>query len=208
LIEFTLEKLLLIVLASVVVVSVILYIYYSNSERKITLSHYWKASKSKLLIEKNVREKFQKHDQKIKAFKHLLEIVITSRNNVQKGLNEIKILVQDISKNLQVSADDLSILKKIGTEIHSLIDNLIQIKAEVRNTLTKDFTKMTDALIAILKQYEDCIHNILYAPQSKLENLEFISHDIQIMEKNYNDIVELHSQLIKEFQKSISEMDD
>ena len=201
------EKLLLIVLASVAIVSVILYIYYSNSERRINLSHYWQASKSKLLIEKNVREKFQKHEKKIKAFKHLLEIVITSRNNVQKGLNELKILLQDISKNFQVSADDLSILKKIGTDIHLLTDNLKQIKEEVSNTLTIDFIKMTDALIAILNQNEGCIHNVLYAPQSMLENLDFISHEIQIMENNYADIVEIHSQLIKEFQTSISEMD-
>ncbi len=197
----------LIVIVPVAIISGILYLFYSNSERRINISHYWKASKSKLLIDKNAQEEFRKHDQKIKAFKHLLEIVIHSRNNVQKGLNELKIVVQDISKNAQISTDDLSILNKIGLDIHSLIDNLMQIKAEVSKTLTKDFTIKTDALIAILNHYEGCIHNILNAPHSMLENLEFISQEIQIMEKNYTDIVEIHSQLIKEFQTSISEMD-
>jgi hypothetical protein len=195
-------------LAPIAIISGILYLIYTNSERKINISHYWKASKSKLLIDKEVQEEFQRHDQRIKIFKHLLELVIPSRNNVQKGLNELRILKQDITENVQISTDDYGLLKKIGVEIHSIKGNLKQIKTEVSTALTKDFSKMTDSLISILSKYESSIQNILDAPQSTLKNPEFISHEIQIMEKNYSEIIEIHSQLIKKFQTNISELDN
>lgn len=204
---FKLEKLLLIVLAPVAIISGILYLSFSNSERRMNFSHYWKANKAKFLIYKNLHKEFKRHDQKVKAFKQLLEIVIAARNYTQKGLNELKILVQEISKNIQINADDLNILDKIGAEIISLTDNLRKIKTEVSNTLTKDFTRMTNILTKTLINYNSCIQNILNAPRSILGNPEFISHEIQIMEEKYTDIVEIHSQLIKEFQASISETD-
>lgn len=155
-------------------------------------------------IDENTRQEFQNNEQKIKAYKHLLEIVVSSRNNVHKGLNELKILLKHFLKETHVDTDDLAILKNLGIEIHAMKNNLIQLKTEKSSFFSENIIIPIDSLIDILNNYTLCIYNIMDASQVTLKNPEFVSHEVQTIESNYKELVEIHSQLIKQFQTNFS----
>lgn len=190
--------------ALIVVFFGILYLIFLKSESKINISHYWKAGKTRISIDENTRQEFQNNEQKIKAYKHLLEIVVSSRNNVQKGLNELKILLKHFLKETHVDTDDLAILKNLGIEIHAMKNNLIQLKTEKSSFFSENIIIPIDSLIDILNNYTLCIYNIMDASQVTLKNPEFVSHEVQTIESNYKELVEIHSQLIKQFRTNFS----
>ena len=198
------EKLLLIIPAIIIVFFGILYLTSLNSERKINLSLYWRTSKAKIPIDGNIRQEFQKDEMRIKTFKQLLQIVISLRNNIQKGLNELKGLLQQLIKKSQISNDDLTIMIKIDAEIHTIRNNFIQLKDKKKFSFSEELMTLNDTLLNNINNYEVCLQNILNACQSTLNNPEFISHEIQTLESIYKDIVEIHSKFIKQFQTNLS----
>ena len=198
------EKLLLIAIAAAVVLFGILYIVFLYSERKFNSSHYWRVGKTKSLLNMKTKEEFLKKDLKIKVFKLLLNIVISSRNNIQKGLNELKNLMHLVSKRSLIRKDDLTILERANTEVHIVKENLTDLFKGNNKLIAEDFADITQDLMDILNNYTTGIQNILNANQNTLKNIDFISHEIQHIEVYYRGIVEIHSQLIKQFQESIS----
>jgi len=200
-----LEKLLIIVLAGITVFFVILYFTVLRSERKISISHYWKSDKTKIPIGEDIREEFQKNELKIKTFKQLLAIVVSTRNNTHKSLNELQIISHQVSKKSPINMDDLELLKNTDLENQTLLNNLIQLKEDGDRFFSEECTKITDALTKNMNNQAIYINKILKASQSSLKNPEFVSLQVQAMEANYKDLVENHSQLIKQYQSNFSE---
>lgn len=199
-----LESIFLIVLVCTIILSGILYLFYLNSDRRINISRYWNVDKKKASIGRDVQNEFNDHESKIKDFKQLLEIVVLSRNNAQKGLNELKVLFQDFSDTTQFSSDDLLILKNIGNDTHSLRENLSKAGDIIGKTFSEQFTTLTNDYIRNLKACETSINKVVEAQPALLKKESFIAQEIKKMEKSYSELINIHSQLIKEFQTIIN----
>jgi hypothetical protein len=202
-----LEKIVFVILAVILVISGIFFLLFLNSERKLNISHYWKAKKTNYLLDEKTRKEFQKNELKIKSFKQLLEIVLSFRNNAQKGLNELKNILRHHAKKTNINEDDLAILKKIGADIQIMKNKLIRFTSDKNDILSDDIKTTTEILMKKMNIYTLCLQNILEASDAMLKNIEFFSHEVQTMESNYKDIIEIHTRLIRLFQDNFTETD-
>ncbi len=201
------EKIIFIILAVILVISGILFLLFLNSERKFNLSRYWKAGKTKILLDEKTRKEFQKNELKIKSFKQLLEIVLSVRNNAQKGLNELKNILRHHATKTNINEDDLTILRNIGNEIQLMKNKLILFRSDKNDILSDDIKMTTEILMKKMNIYTLCLQNILKASNSMLKNMEFFSHEVQTMESNYQEVIKVHTQLIRLFQSNFTETD-
>ncbi|MBN2522348.1 MAG: hypothetical protein JXB24_03690 [Bacteroidales bacterium] len=201
------EKIVFVILAVILVASGIFFLLFLNSERKLNISRYWKAKKINSLLDEKTRKEFQKNELKIKSFKQLLEIVLSFRNNAQKGLNELKNILGHHAKKTNINEDDLEILKKIDADIQIMKNKLIRFTSDKNDILSDDIKTTMEILMKKMNIYTLCLRNILEASDSMLKNTEFFSHEVQTMESNYKDIIEIHTRLIRLFHDNFTEPD-